>query len=111
MVYTGIDAIKKQRNAEYAKQYRMKLKLLMQQQTSTSSEPQLAEKQNKAEYTKQYRLKRKLLIQQQASTSSEIELRHINDLVLSSLKMEGIRSFFLSENRTSAIYYAGKVQI
>jgi hypothetical protein len=94
MADTGIDAVKKQRNAEYAKQYRMKRKLLMQQLTSTSSEPQLAEKQKKAEYAKQYRLKRKLLIQQQASTSSEIELRHINDSVLSSLKMEGI-SFFL----------------
>jgi hypothetical protein len=34
----------------------------MQQQASTSSEPQLAEKQKKAEYAKQYRLKRKLLI-------------------------------------------------
>jgi hypothetical protein len=65
----------------------------MQQQTSTSSEPQLAEKQKKAEYAKQYRLKRKLTIQQQASTSSEIELRHINDSVLSSLKMEGVRLF------------------
>jgi hypothetical protein len=74
MADTGIDAIKNQRNAEYAKQYRMKRK-----QTSTSSEPQLAEKQKKAEYAKQYRLKRKLLIQQQASTSSEIELRHITD--------------------------------
>jgi hypothetical protein len=52
----------------------MKRKLLMQQQASTSTEPQLAEKQKKAEYDKQYRLKRKLLIQQQASTSSEIEL-------------------------------------
>jgi hypothetical protein len=46
----------------------------MQQQTSTSSEPQLDEKQKKAEYDKQYRLKRKLLLQQQASTSSESEL-------------------------------------
>jgi hypothetical protein len=66
----------------------------------------LAEKQKKAEYAKQYRLKRKLLIQQQASTSSEIELvrkqkmaeynklRHINNSVLSSLKMEGICFFF-----------------
>jgi hypothetical protein len=52
----------------------MKRKLLMQQQTSTSFEPQFAERQNKAEYDKQYRLKRKLLIQQQASTSSEVEL-------------------------------------
>jgi hypothetical protein len=72
----------------------MKCKLLIQQQASTSSESQLAEKQKKAEYAKQYRLKRELLIQQQASTSSEIELRHINDSVLSSLKMEGIRFFY-----------------
>jgi hypothetical protein len=64
MADTGIDAVKKQRNVEYATQYRMKRKLLMQQQTSTFSEPQLAEKQKKAEYAKQYRLKRKLLIQQ-----------------------------------------------
>jgi hypothetical protein len=68
MADTGIDAVKMQRNAEYAKQYRMKRKLLMQQQTSTSSEPQLAEKQ-----------------------------RHINDSVLSSLKMEGIRFYFLHD--------------
>jgi hypothetical protein len=94
MAYTGIDAVKKQRNAEYAKQYRMKRKLLMQQQASTSSKPQLGEKQKKAEYAKQYRLKRKLLIKQQASTSYEIELRHIHDRVLSSLKMEGIRLLF-----------------
>jgi hypothetical protein len=105
MADTGIDAVKKQRNAEYAKQYRMRPKLLKQQQTSTSSESQLVEKQKKAEYDKQYRLKRKLLMQQQTSTSSEIELvrkqkkaeynklRHINDSVLSSLKMEGIRFF------------------
>jgi hypothetical protein len=50
----------------------------MQQQTSISSEPQLAEKQllqkqQKAEYAKQYRLTRKLQMQQQASTSSETE--------------------------------------
>jgi hypothetical protein len=51
MADTGIDAVKKQRNAEYAKQYRIKRKLLMQQQTSTSSEPQLAEKQKKAAKT------------------------------------------------------------
>jgi hypothetical protein len=74
MADTGIDAVKKQRNTEYSKQYRMKRKLLMQQQTSTSSEPQFAKKQKKPEYDKQYRMKRKLLIQQQASTSSEIEL-------------------------------------
>jgi hypothetical protein len=44
MTDTGIDDVKQQRNAEYAKQYRMKRKLLMQQQAFTSSEPQLAEK-------------------------------------------------------------------
>jgi hypothetical protein len=44
MTDTGIDDVKKQRNAEYAKQYRMKHELLMQQQASTSSKPQLAEK-------------------------------------------------------------------
>jgi hypothetical protein len=44
MADTGIDDVKEQRNAEYAKQYRMKCKLLMQQQASTSSEPQLVEK-------------------------------------------------------------------
>jgi hypothetical protein len=44
-------------------------------------------KQKKAEYDKQYRLKRKLLLQQQAS-------KDIHDPVLSSLKMEGKRSFF-----------------
>jgi hypothetical protein len=43
-------------------------------------------KQKKAQYAKQYRLKRKLLLQQQAS-------KDINDPVLSSLKMEGIRFF------------------
>jgi hypothetical protein len=57
MADTGIDAVKKQKNAEYAKRYRLKRKLLMQQQTSISSEPQLAEKQllqkqQKAEYAK-----------------------------------------------------------
>jgi hypothetical protein len=48
MADTDIDAVKKQRNAEYAKQYRMKHKLLMQQHTSTSSESHLAEKQKKS---------------------------------------------------------------
>jgi hypothetical protein len=62
MADTGIDDVKKQRNPKYAKQYRMNCKLLMQQQTSTSSEPQLVEKQMKAQYAKQYRLKRKLQI-------------------------------------------------
>jgi hypothetical protein len=45
MADTGIDAVKKQRNAEYAKQYRLKRKLLTQQQTSTSSEIELVRKQ------------------------------------------------------------------
>jgi hypothetical protein len=43
MADTGIDAFKKQKNAEDAKRCRLKRKLLMQQQTSISSEPQLAE--------------------------------------------------------------------
>jgi hypothetical protein len=55
MADTGIDTVKKQKNAEYAKRYRLKRKLQMKQQTSTSSEPQLDEKQKKAEYDKQYR--------------------------------------------------------
>jgi hypothetical protein len=68
MADTGIDAVKRQKNAEYCKRYRLKRKLLMQQQTSTSSESELAEKRKKkAEYCKQYRLKRKLQMQQQAS--------------------------------------------
>jgi hypothetical protein len=59
MADTGIDAVKKLKNLEYAKRYRLKRKLLMQQQTSISSEPQLAEKQllqkqQNAEYAKQY---------------------------------------------------------
>jgi hypothetical protein len=53
MADKSIDAVKKQKNAEYAKRYRLKRKLLIQQQTSTSSEPQLDEKQNKTEYDKQ----------------------------------------------------------
>jgi hypothetical protein len=40
MADTGNDAVKKQKNAEYAKRYRLKRKLQMQQQASTSSEPQ-----------------------------------------------------------------------
>jgi ribosomal protein S8E len=72
MADTVIDAVKKQKNAEYAKQYRLRRKFLLQQQPSTSSESELAEKRKKkAEYSKQYRLKRKLLLQQQPSTSSE----------------------------------------
>jgi hypothetical protein len=44
MADTGIDSVKKQKNAEYCKRYRLKGRLQMQQQTSTSSEPQLDEK-------------------------------------------------------------------
>jgi hypothetical protein len=42
MADTGIDAVKKQRSAKYAKQYRMKRKLLMQQQVSTSFETEIS---------------------------------------------------------------------
>jgi hypothetical protein len=58
MADTDIDAVIKQKKAEYDKQYRLKRKLLLQ--ASTSTETELAEKQKKAEYDKQYRLKRKL---------------------------------------------------
>jgi hypothetical protein len=52
MADTNIDAIKKKK-AEYDKQYRLKCKLLLQQQASTSSDSELAEKQKKkAEYAK-----------------------------------------------------------
>jgi hypothetical protein len=50
---TGIDAFKKQKNAEYCKRYRLKRKLLMQQRASASSETELVQKQQKAEYAKQ----------------------------------------------------------
>jgi hypothetical protein len=70
---TGIDAVKKQKNAEYSKRYRLKRKLLIQQQASTASETELVQKQQKAEDAKQYRLKRKLLMQQRASISSETD--------------------------------------
>jgi hypothetical protein len=68
MADTDIEAARKQKKAERIKQYRLKRKLLLQQQASTSTETELAEKQKKAEYDKQYRLKRKLQMQQQAST-------------------------------------------
>jgi hypothetical protein len=51
MADTDIDAVRKQRKAEYNKQYRLKRKLLLQAFTSTETE--LAEKQKKAEYEKQ----------------------------------------------------------
>jgi hypothetical protein len=49
MADTGIDVVKKQKNAEYYKRYSLKRKLLMQQHTSTSSEPKVAENQKNAE--------------------------------------------------------------
>jgi hypothetical protein len=42
------DAVRKQKKAEYNKQYRLKCKLLLQ--ASTSTETELAEKQKKAQY-------------------------------------------------------------
>jgi hypothetical protein len=74
MADTDIDAVRKQKKAEYDKQYRLKRKLLLQQQAFTSSKTELVPEQKKAEYDKQYKLKRKLQMQQQASTSSETEL-------------------------------------
>jgi hypothetical protein len=53
MADTDIDAVRKQKKAEYDKQHRLKRKLLLQQQAFTSSEPELSEKQKKAEYDKQ----------------------------------------------------------
>jgi hypothetical protein len=53
MADTDIDAVKKRNNAERIKQYKLKCKLLMQRQASTSTETELAEKQKKAEYDKQ----------------------------------------------------------
>jgi hypothetical protein len=53
MTDTDIDAIKKRKNAERIKQYRLKRKLLMQRQASTSTETKLDKKQKKAEYNKQ----------------------------------------------------------
>jgi hypothetical protein len=50
MADTEIDAVRKQKKAEYNKQYRLKRKLFLQ--TSTSTETELAEKQKKAEYDK-----------------------------------------------------------
>jgi hypothetical protein len=66
-----IELSEKQKKAEYAKQYRLKRKLLLQHHASTSSETEILQKQKKAEYAEQYRLKRKLPMQQQDSTSTE----------------------------------------
>jgi CRISPR/Cas system-associated protein endoribonuclease Cas2 len=41
MADTDIDAVKKRKNAERIKQYRLKRKFLMQQQASTSSETRI----------------------------------------------------------------------
>jgi hypothetical protein len=68
MADTDIDAVRKRKNAERIKQYRLKRKLL------TSTETELADKQKNAEYDKQYSMKCKFLMQQQASTSSETRI-------------------------------------
>jgi hypothetical protein len=52
MADTDIDAVRKHKEAEYAKQYRLKRKLLMQRHASTSSETKLLEKRKKADYSK-----------------------------------------------------------
>jgi hypothetical protein len=85
------------------KQHRLKRKLLMQRQASTSTETELDEKQKKAEYDEQYRMKRKLLFL--TYDMSKSSLRHIHDPVLSSLKMKGIRLFFIRASKTLAINY------
>ena len=64
------DAIRKQKKAERNKRYRLKRKMEMQQEASTTSETELAKsKRRKPEYDKQHQLKRKIEMQQ-----SEIEL-------------------------------------
>jgi hypothetical protein len=68
MADTDVDAVKKRKNAESTKQYRLKRKLL------TSTETELAKKQKKAECDKQYTMERKFLMQQQAFTSSETRI-------------------------------------
>jgi hypothetical protein len=45
MADTDIDAVRKQKKAQYAKQYRLKRNLLMQQHASTSTETKLLEQQ------------------------------------------------------------------
>jgi hypothetical protein len=85
MADTDIDAIKQKINdtQRYDKQYKLKRKLLLQQQACTSSESDLAEK-NKILTCDMYMYR----------------LRHIHDPVLLSLKMEGIRLvFFYSDMR------------
>jgi hypothetical protein len=81
---TDIYAVKRQKNAECIKQYRLKRQLL------TSTETELAEKQKKAEYDKQYSMKRKFLMQKQAcNTFKNITDTHNNntcDMYKSSLR-------------------------
>jgi hypothetical protein len=45
MADTDIDAVRKQKKAKYAKQYRLKRKLLIEQHASTSSGTKLLEQQ------------------------------------------------------------------
>jgi hypothetical protein len=48
-----IELSEKQNNTEYEKQNRLKRKLLLQHQASTSSETEILQKQKKAEYAKE----------------------------------------------------------
>jgi ribosomal protein S8E len=80
MANTDINAVKKRKNAERNKQYRLKRKLLMQRQASTSIETELAEKQKRHNNN--------------TCDMYMSSLRHIHDPVLSSLKMKGIRLLF-----------------
>ena len=52
MADKNIDAIQKQKKAEYDRQYRLKRKLLMQQRASTSSATHI-DKKSRAEYMKE----------------------------------------------------------
>jgi hypothetical protein len=91
MADTGIDDVKKQRNAEYAKQYRIKRNLLMQQQASTSSEPQFDEEHVLLLHI----LFVRVLVVLYLRVTCMCRLKYINNPVLSSLKMEGIRLLFV----------------
>jgi hypothetical protein len=93
MADTDIDAVKKRKNAERIKQYRLKRKLLMQRQASTSSDTELVQKQKKAEYDKQH--------------VTRIVTMRINDSVLSSLKMECIRLLFFMLQMTIQLCMCG----
>jgi len=72
MADNDIDAIRKQKKAERNKRYRLKRKMEMQRQASTTSETELAKsKHRKLEYDKQHQLKRKLEMQQ---SETELEI-------------------------------------